>query len=413
MRKHNKFILITAMILAITWATISGAAEIVIGFTGPLSGPAAEYGQDCVTGIDMAIRDINTAGGISVGGKNYTFRLEKMDDLVDPTRATSNARKMRKEQKAVAIFTPVATTMIPLMQINLEKGNEFILMGYNSMPQLAQLGNNLMVTMAVPLNMYAKVYADIAWQNRWKKAAMLVTADPYGDTWRKAFGDEWLKKGGVITYSGSTNYYTRTDYAGPLAQALATNPDCMLIGGPSSTTALIIEQARAKGYEGGFILIEQAKLDFIYPLMRKPLLLEGSIGLALIKDVQYPAKVAFSENYKSTYKRPVTWESVAHYASMHALARAIAASGTPDNAKAIRAAFPSVFPMLADKYPAEMFGILPNGTLIYPVLIQSMKYGKFTQAKVYIWWAKTQQEYDAIMKITKAGNPQIWLPMGD
>ena len=242
---------------------------------------------------------------------------------------------------------------------------------------------------------------------------MLVTANIYGDTWRKSFENEWLKKGGVITYSAGTDYYKRTDFAGPLAKALATNPDCMLIGGPTATTTLIIEQARAQGYEGGFILIDQAKLDAIHPAMRKPLLLEGSIGLAFIKDVNYPAKSAFTENYKATFKRPVSWESIAHYASMHALARAIAASGTPDNAKAIRAAFPAAFPMLGDKYPMELFGIQANGTLLYPVLTQSMKYGKITPPKVYIWWAKTQQEYDALMKITKASFPQLWLPMGN
>ncbi len=413
MRKCNRFIFITAMILAITWTTIAGASEIVIGFTGPLSGPAAEYGQDCVTGVDLAIRDINGAGGIMVGGKNYTFRLEKMDDLVDPTRATNNARKLRNELKAIAIFNPNAQTMTKLMAINWEKGNEYIIMGFTSIPQLAQLGNNYLITMAAPFTMYAKVYADIAWQNRWKKAAMLVTANIYGDTWRKSFENEWLKKGGVVTYSAGTDYYKRTDFAGPLAKALATNPDCMLIGGPTATTTLIIEQARSQGYEGGFILIDQAKLDAIYPAMRKPLLLEGSIGLAFIKDVNYPAKPAFAENYKTTFKRPVSWESIAHYTSMHALARAIAASGTPDNAKAIRAAFPSAFPMLGDKYPMEMFGIQTNGTLLYPVLVQSMKYGKITPPKVYIWWAKTQPEYDAIMKITKAGFPQIWLPMAN
>lgn len=413
MRKRNRFIFITAMILAIAWTTIAGASEIVIGFTGPLSGPAAEYGQDCVTGVDLAIRDINGAGGITVGGKNYTFRLEKMDDLVDPTRATNNARKLRNELKAIAIFNPNAQTMTKLMAINWEKGNEYIIMGFTSIPQLAQLGNNYLITMAVPFTMYAKVYADIAWQNRWKKAAMLVTSNIYGDTWRKSFENEWLKKGGVVTYSAGTDYYKRTDFAGPLAKALATNPDCMLIGGPTATTTLIIEQARAQGYEGGFILIDQAKLDAIHPAMRKPLLLEGSIGLAFIKDVNYPGKQAFAENYKATFKRPLSWESVAHYTSMQALARAIAASGTPDNAKAIRAAFPAAFPMLGDKYPMEMFGIQPNGTLIYPVLVQSMKYGKITPPRVYIWWAKTQPEYDAIMKTTKASFPQIWLPMAN
>jgi len=413
MRKRNRFIFITAMLLAIMWTTIAGAAEIVIGFTGPLSGPAAEYGQDCVTGIEMAIRDINGAGGITVGGKNYTFRLEKMDDLVDPTRATNNARKLRNELKAIAIFNPNAQTMTKLMAINWEKGNEFIVMGFTSIPQLTQLGNNLLVAMAVPFTMYAKVYADLAWGNRWKKAAMLVTSNIYGDTWRKSFENEWLKKGGEVTYSAGTDYYKRTDFAVPLAKALATNPDCMLIGGPTATTTLIIEQARAQGYEGGFILIDQAKLDAIHPAMRKPLLLEGSIGLAMFKDVEYPVKTAFAENYKATFKRPVSWESAVHYTSMHVLAKAIAASGSPDNAKAIRAAFPSVFPVLADKYPVEMYGIQPNGTLILPALVQSMKYGKYTPAQIYIWWPNAQKEFDQVKSMSKYTNRLIWRPMGN
>jgi branched-chain amino acid transport system substrate-binding protein len=303
--------------------------------------------------------------------------------------------------------------MTKLMAINWEKGNEFIVMGFTSIPQLTQLGNNLLVAMAVPFTMYAKVYADLAWGNRWKKVAMLVTSNIYGDTWRKSFENEWLKKGGEVTYSAGTDYYKRTDFAVPLAKALATNPDCMLIGGPTATTTLIIEQARAKGYEGGFILIDQAKLDAIHPAMRKPLLLEGSIGLAMFKDVEYPVKAAFAENYKATFKRPVSWESAVHYTSMHVLAKAIAASGSPDSAKAIRAAFPSVFPVLADKYPVEMYGIQPNGTLILPALVQSMKYGKYTPAQIYIWWPNSQKEFDQVKAMSKYTNRLIWRPMGN
>jgi len=38
---------------------ISKADEIVLGYTGPLSGPAAEYGQDILYGVDMAVNEIN------------------------------------------------------------------------------------------------------------------------------------------------------------------------------------------------------------------------------------------------------------------------------------------------------------------------------------------------------------------
>ena len=87
------------------------AEDIVVGYTGPLSGPAAEYGQDCINGIDMAIRVINASGGVVVNGRRHTFRLEKMDDGIKPDVAIDNARKLRREHKVIAVFNPVANTI--------------------------------------------------------------------------------------------------------------------------------------------------------------------------------------------------------------------------------------------------------------------------------------------------------------
>ena len=411
MSRHRSFIAVASMILAMLCMASVQAAEIVIGYSGPLSGPAAEYGEDCLSGIDMAIKDINARGGISVRGQDYLLRLEKMDDKVDPKTAITNAQQLRKEKKAIAIFNPVATTIVALMKINEEKKNEFILMSYTSMPQITEMGNRLLVNITTPFTVYAQTEADIAWERGWRKCAMVVTAGAYGDAWRKVFGDIWEKKGGTVTLNKSANYYTRTDFAAPLAEALATDPDFLLIGGPSSTTVLIIEQARAKGFEGGFVMIDQAKLDAIYPVMRKPLLLEGAIGLALVKDIHYPSSQSFIENYAANYKRPLTWETIANYTSMYALARAIAAAGTPDNPRAIRAAFPGILPMLGDKYPMELFAITPNGRLIFPNVVQTMKYGKFTEPKIFVWWPKTKKEFDQIKKITKGSNPLTWRPL--
>lgn len=411
MSRSKSFIVVAAMILAAAWAPSCGAAEIVIGYSGPLSGPAAEYGEDCFSGVDMAIREINARGGISIKGRVYSFRLEKMDDKVDPQTAISNAQRLRKDQKAIAIFNPVATTIVALMKINEENRNEFILMSYTSMPQITEMGNRLLVNITTPFTVYAQTQADIAWEKGWRRGAMVVTAGAYGDAWRKVFGDIWMKKGGTITADKSANYYTRTDFAAPLTEALATDPDFLLIGGPSSTTVMIIEQARAKGFEGGFVMIDQAKLDAIYPVMRKPLLLEGAIGLARVKDIHYPASQSFSDQYAANYKRPLTWETVANYTSMHALAKAIAAAGTPDNVRAIRAAFSGVFPLLGDQYPMEMFGISNHGRLIFQNVVQTMKHGKFTEPKVFVWWLKTKREFDQIKKISKGGNTLTWRPL--
>jgi branched-chain amino acid transport system substrate-binding protein len=97
---------VVAVFFVVSWAGSSRAAEIVIGFSGPLSGPAAEYGQDIVSGIDMAVKEINGSGGIKVGGQTYTFKLEKLDDRIDPTQAVNNARRF-KTNKAIAVFNGV------------------------------------------------------------------------------------------------------------------------------------------------------------------------------------------------------------------------------------------------------------------------------------------------------------------
>jgi branched-chain amino acid transport system substrate-binding protein len=413
MRKCKGFILMAAVMLAVSWSAVAGAADIVIGYSGPLSGPAAEYGEDCLNGVDLAIKELNAKGGITVKGRNYNFRLEKMDDRVDPATAVSNAVQLRKEHKAIAIFNPVANTIAAMMKINQEKRNEFLIMAYTSMPQISEMGNKLLLALTQPFTIYVKTQADIAWERGWRKGAMVVTAGTYGDTWRKAFGEEWLKKGGAITFDQPANYYTRTDFAAPLAGALETNPDFLLIGGPSSTTALLIEQARARGFEGGFVMIEQAKMDTIAQVMEKPLLLEGVIGLARVSDVTFPASAAFTFNYTNNYKRQLTWESVVNYIAMHALAKAIVAASTTDDAIAIRAALPRVFPMLGDQYPLEYFGVTSNGRLISAAAVQTMKHGRFTQPTLYAWWPKTQKEFEQVQKTTKMSIPMTWRNTGD
>lgn len=407
MKGRTSFIFLTALILAVMWGAAAGAEDIVIGYTGPLSGPGAEYGHDCANGVEMAINEINSRGGIEVRGRKYTFRLEKKDDKINPETSVANARLLRKDHKAVAIFNPLFGNLAALMKINQERRNEFLVMAYTSVPQASEMGNRLTITLPMPFTIYSKIEAALAWERGWRKCAMVVTAGAYGDAWRKAFGAEWQKKGGTITLDKPANYYTRTDFAGPLAEALATEPDFLLIGGPSSTTAMIIEQARARGFEGGFVMIDQAKLDAIYAVMQKPLGMEGCIGTAKVTDVPYPATAPFIQAYKSTYKRNVTWECVINYTSMHALALAITAAGTADDVYAIRAAFPRVFPMLGDRYPMEFHGLTPNGRMLCMAVIQSMKHGRFTQAYQYIWWTNNKAETDKIRKVTKGDTPIV------
>ncbi len=80
--KHWKVLVVSVVVgLVMSGTWMARAQEIVIGFSGPLSGPAAEYGQDILYGIDMAVNQINAAGGITVDGKKYRFNLPSRRDV--------------------------------------------------------------------------------------------------------------------------------------------------------------------------------------------------------------------------------------------------------------------------------------------------------------------------------------------
>ena len=406
--KHLKgLIFLLTVLLTMSWTSVSQAADIVIGFTGPLSGPAGEYGQDCANGIDMAIQELNAAGGVTIEGQKLLFRLEKLDDKVNPTLALSNARQLLAHN-ALAIYNPVFSTQAALLKINQEECNEFITIGYTSSLKATQMGNKLLVIIGAPLSVYAQLFADIAWERGWRKAAMVVTLGAYGDEWREIFGTYWKKIGGTITADKPANYYTKTDYTAPLSATLATNPDVMLIGGPSATTALVIEQARNMGYKGGFLLVEQANINNIAQLLDGTSLMENVTGLPSFTSMPSPAAPVFAKKYKEKYRRIATSESAAHYDSMYYLAKAIQAANTVDDVYAVRAAFPRAFPQLGDKFPLEEYGISSNGRAHLWSGVQSIRNGKFTPVEIYVWWAKTQAEFDKVQKITKSTVPYKW-----
>jgi branched-chain amino acid transport system substrate-binding protein len=409
MMNIKRFIGLFAISLVLSWSSIGAAEEILVGFSGPLSGPAAEYGQDCLNGVEMAVNELNAEGGIKVKGKKYTFKLEKLDDRADPTQVVTNARRLRAN-KAVAVFNAVFTTISALAKINEEKGNEFMIMAYTSTPKVVQLGNKLLVaTTAPPFTVYLQIFADTAWAQGKRKAALLVTLGAYGDEWRQAFKDYWQKIGGTITMDKPANYYRDTDFSASLSAIMDTKPDVMLIGGPSAGTALVIEQARGMGYKGGFILIDQAKPDYIADILKGVKLMDNTISVAGAMTVSVPITKTFEKRYKASYKRVITSEVLRNYGGMIALSRAIAAAGTVDDAHAIRAAFPKALPILGDRLPTEIFGINDNGRMQISGSVQMVKNGKFQPPSQYYWWMKNQKEWNTVKKITKSREKLNWI----
>jgi len=59
---------------------LAGPKALKMAAIGPMSGPAAPYGIPIKYGAQMAVKEINDAGGINVGGQKYIIELISIDD---------------------------------------------------------------------------------------------------------------------------------------------------------------------------------------------------------------------------------------------------------------------------------------------------------------------------------------------
>jgi branched-chain amino acid transport system substrate-binding protein len=397
------------MFAFVAWAAVASADDIVVGFTGPLSGPAAEYGQDCMYGIDMAVKELNAAGGVTVKGKKYTFRMERLDDRMDPTQAKNNALRFVNQNKAIAVFSPNFTGLAAIMGI---PEQNFLIVAYTSIHALLDKGHPMIINPVPNFVTYAQLMSDQAWAQGYRKCAMVVTTGGYGDAWRQAFNHLWVNKGGRVVGDYPANYYAETDYSPQLSAALSKKPDFLLIGGPSAPTVLVIEQARALGFKGGFVVIDQAKPDYIAKAIKDMRLLEGMISTGALKDLPLPAVPGFQARYKAAYKRDMGAECVLNYNSMYVVARAIEKAQSLD-AKLVRRNIPNALPTTGDKVPNELFAMQDNGFMYCGLIMQHVKNGKFSKVDYILAFPKTKAEFDKYKKLSKTKEPEMvrWVPI--
>lgn len=315
----------------------SKVEELTIGYTGPLSGPAAFYGEETLKGLRMAAEEINDSGGFEVDGQKYTINLSTLDDKYLPNEAAANAKRLVQEQDTKFIYTPHSGGVYAMQVFN--EMEDFIVMAYTSEPGVTETGNKMTVRIPPRYDRYIEPFTKYEMERFGKKIAFLPTATQYGKDWADSLRPVWEANGGEVVFDESIDFSKDTDFQTIMTNALAKNPDVLFIGGPSQPTALVLKQARDLGFEGGFIIMDQAKLDEIAAVLGGSYdLLEGVISTPPLVTSRYGGTEAFIEKYRSENDKDPGSESGFHYISLYILVEAMKAAGTVDDTEKIMAA---------------------------------------------------------------------------
>ena len=104
-------------------ATLLGVAPamaqqvVKIGYSGPLSGGAALYGKNVLSGMEMAIKEINEAG-LEVAGQKVKLEVVALDDKYNPSETAINTQRLVQEHKAAAVLVPHSGGSFAVQAIN-------------------------------------------------------------------------------------------------------------------------------------------------------------------------------------------------------------------------------------------------------------------------------------------------------
>lgn len=364
-------------VTALGLAASAQAQEVVkIGYTGPLSGGAALYGKNVQMGLEMAIAEVN-AKGLDVGGKKVKFELVSLDDKYSPAEAALNARRLAQEHKTPAVFIPHSGGIFAVQAFNQQEN--FLLMAYSSVPKITETGNKLTVRIPPSFAGYIDPFIKYEMGRYGKKVGLLPADHDYAKAWVSLFTPAWEKAGGAVVENNPMSYNKATDFYSGVSKVVAAKPDVMFIGGPSEPTALVAKQARELGFKGGFILMDQAKIDEMAKVTNGLGMLEGSIGTLPIVADERPGAKAFVERFRKAQgaDKPVTSETVLNYSMVHAIAEAMKMAGTVSDPAAIRAKFSAALAALKDDVnPLDFNGLDDKGGTTGNVTVGVVEGGK-------------------------------------
>lgn len=356
------------------------AGEVNIGFTGPLSGGAALYGENTLSGLRMAVDEINAAGGFDLNGEKTTVNLVSLDDRYSPSQAATNAKRLKQESDVSAVFVPHSGGIFALQDFN-EKDN-FLVMAYSSVPSITEQGNSLTLRIPPTFDGYVKAFTDYALEHQGNKLGMGGATHEYAKIWASMIKDEWQAKGGEVVAETPMDYNKSADFFTGVSRIIANGPDVMFVGGASEPTGLVVQQARQMGFQGGFIVMDQAKIDEVAEVAGGLDMLEGAIGVVPLSVYETDAAKDFIERYKAEYDKMPGSEAAYNYLALHALVEAMDTTDSTDP-KTLRAAIGDALKnMDASKNPYEIVEVTENGGFVTETTLAVVKDGEIVREEI-------------------------------
>lgn len=336
---RRAFCISTAILSALAFApefTAPARADdaIKLGLVAPMSGPNARYGSFAMRGAELAVKEINDAGGID--GK--MIELSNADSQGTPVEGVSATRRLIDQEGVSYLIGDVSSSVTLAMQPVAEDAGVLLLNAASSNPKItydAGVGGFKWTFRNYPTDENrALVVAKYAAEQRgFTKFAVLSVDTDYG---RSAiqFTKKYLPqfKGEIL----SEDYYKEgeVDFRSVLAKIRDNGAQAIIYYGLVDTTPIVARQMTELGLAGKVVLMGNGEFNAASVIAAAPEAMEGAIeAAAWLPAWDSPKSKAFVAAFEAAYNEGPNNHAYVHWEAVHLLAQAIREAGANDPEK--------------------------------------------------------------------------------
>ena len=333
MKKFNKVVsavMTSALALTMLAGCGSGAASgsdtFKIGAIGPLTGAAAAYGNAVVNGAQIAVDEINEAGGIN--GVKIEYKGE--DDELNAEKSVNAYNTLKDWGMQILVGSTTSACSIAVSE-NTKNDNMFQLTPSGSAEDCVKYDNVFRVCFSDPNQGIASAQYINDHNLATKVGIIYDSSDVYSSGIYQKFAQESEGKNYEIVSAEAYTQDNNTDFSVQLQKAKDAGADLVFLPIYYSDAALILTQANTMGYAPTFFGVDG--MDGILTVENfDTSLAEGLMLLTpFAADATDDLTVNFVKKYNEKYGETPNQFAADAYDAVYIIKAAIEKSGvTPD-----------------------------------------------------------------------------------
>lgn len=292
---------------------------IRIGFIGGLTGRSADLGESSRNGVQLAVQQVNQAGGID--GRQVELLVR--DDANDPDTAAAAVRELHAAGVAAIIgpnVSAVAGGMVPVI-------NELEVVTLS--PTVSSLAFADIDDHFFRINWTtrdnARIYAEHYYDLGYRRVAAAIDANNrvFSESWLQEFSHGFLVEGGKVVGFEAFDSTKNDSYAQTASALVAMDAEALLLIANSVDTAQLAQQIRKLDSDILLIAAEWAATERLISLGGPAI-----EGLELVQSYNRADDSeryrTFRETYRDRFQQAPGYASIAAYDAATVLFRGLA-----------------------------------------------------------------------------------------